>query len=94
MRSRPALAPALLIGSFLGVFTAAGASSAFAQESPYIVTYDHYLEEPGSLEVEYFSTFGTQRSGNDFVAPWVELEYRRHGMVDDRGLLRRTDHRP
>jgi hypothetical protein len=73
MRSRPALA--LLIGSFLGVFTAAGASSAFAQESPYIVTYDHYLEEPGSLEVEYFSTFGTQRSGNDFVAPWVELEY-------------------
>src|SRR5690242_13627332 len=23
-----------------------------AQESPYIVTYDHYLEEPGSLEVE------------------------------------------
>jgi len=73
MRSGPARA--LLIGSFLGVFTAAGASSAFAQESPYIVTYDHYLEEPGSLEVEYFSTFGTQRSGNDFMAPWVELEY-------------------
>ena len=36
---------------------------AFAQESPYIVTYDHYLEEPGSLEVEYFSTaFGTTRA--------------------------------
>ncbi|MGH9495018.1 MAG: hypothetical protein ACRD3B_08480 [Candidatus Sulfotelmatobacter sp.] len=46
-----------------------------AQESPYIVTYDHYLEEPGSLEVEYFSTFGTQRGGNDFVAPWIEFEY-------------------
>ena len=29
--------------------------SASAQESPYIVTYDHYLEEPGNLEVEYFS---------------------------------------
>jgi len=27
---------------------------ACSQESPYIVTYDHYLEEPGSLEVEYF----------------------------------------
>jgi len=39
-----------------------------AQEGPYIVTYDHYLEEPGSLEVEYFSTFGTQRHGNDFDA--------------------------
>lgn len=46
-----------------------------AQESPYIVTYDHYLEEPGNLEVEYFSTFGTQRGGNDFHAYWVELEY-------------------
>src|ERR1700730_818126 len=49
--------------------------SSFAQESPYIVTYDHYLEEPGSLEVEYFSTFGTQRAGNDFHASWVEFEY-------------------
>ena len=46
-----------------------------AQESPYIVTYDHYLEEPGNLDVEYFSTFGTQRGGNAFVAPWVEFEY-------------------
>lgn len=49
--------------------------SSFAQESPYIVTYDHYLEEPGSLEVEYFSTFGTQRNGNDFHAFWTEFEY-------------------
>jgi hypothetical protein len=46
-----------------------------AQESPYIVTYDHYLEEPGSLEVEYFSTFGTQRRGNDFDAFSTEFEY-------------------
>ena len=46
-----------------------------AQESPYIVTYDHYLEEPGNLEVEYFSTFGTQRGGNDFHAFWMEFEY-------------------
>ena len=46
-----------------------------AQESPYIVTYDHYLEEPGSLEAEYFSTFGTQRGGNDFHSFWMEFEY-------------------
>jgi hypothetical protein len=46
-----------------------------AQESPYIVAYDHYLEEPGNLDVEYFSTFGTQRGGNDFHAFWTELEY-------------------
>jgi hypothetical protein len=49
--------------------------AASAQESPYIVTYDHYLEEPGNLEVEYFSTFGTQRAGNDFHAYWMEFEY-------------------
>ena len=58
--------------SILALFSPA---PAVAQESPYIVTYDHYLEEPGSLEVEYFSTFGTQRGGNDFVAHWIEFEY-------------------
>jgi hypothetical protein len=46
-----------------------------AQESPYIVTYDHHLEEPGSLDIEYFSNFGTQAGGNDFHAYWVEFEY-------------------
>jgi hypothetical protein len=46
-----------------------------AQESPYIVTYDHHLEEPGNLEIEYFSTFGLQKRGNDFLASWVEFEY-------------------
>jgi len=40
-----------------------------------MVTYDHYLEEPGNLEVEYFSTFGTQRGGNDFNSYWMEFEY-------------------
>jgi hypothetical protein len=46
-----------------------------AQESPYIVAYDHYLEEPGNLEIEYFSTVGTQRGGNNFHAFWAEFEY-------------------
>jgi hypothetical protein len=46
-----------------------------SQENPYIVAYDHNLEEPGSLEVEYFSSFGTQRGGPDFHAYWAELEY-------------------
>lgn len=49
--------------------------SARAQENPYFVAYDHYLEEPGNLEIEYFSTFGTQRGGNDFHSYWMELEY-------------------
>jgi hypothetical protein len=65
---------------FLGLFLISSLSlvfafSAFPQESPYIVAYDHYLEEPGNLEVEYFSTLGTQRGGNDFHAFWVEFEY-------------------
>jgi hypothetical protein len=46
-----------------------------AQENPYIITYDHYLEEPGSLDVEYSSTFGTERAGNDFHSFWAEFEY-------------------
>jgi hypothetical protein len=50
------------------------AATTHAQESPYIVTYDHYLEEPGNLEVEYFSTFGTHRGGNPFLADWMEFE--------------------
>jgi len=46
-----------------------------AQDRAYIVTYDHYLEEPGSLEVEYSSVYGTQRGGNNFHAFWAEFEY-------------------
>ncbi len=47
-----------------------------AQESPYFVTYDHHLEEPGNLEVEAFSTLGVTRSPQPgYIAPWSELEY-------------------
>ena len=53
----------------------AASRSLKAQESPYFVAYDHYLEEPGNLEVEYFSTFGTQRGGNNFHSYWTEFEY-------------------
>ena len=53
----------------------AGARPIRSQENPYIVAYDHNLEEPGNLEVEYFSTFGTQRGGNDFHGFWSEFEY-------------------
>ena len=65
----------------IGFLSAALAAIAFspsraqAQESPYMVTYDHYLEEPGNLEVEYFSTLGTQRARHNFHAGWLELEY-------------------
>ena len=66
----------VLIGSFfLSVLSIFSPPPALAQENPYIVAYDHYLEEPGNLEIEYFSTLGTQRGGNNFHAFWVEFEY-------------------
>jgi hypothetical protein len=65
----------LAIAGLFAAILMASAGLASAQESPYIVAYDHYLEEPGNLEVEYFSTFGTQRGGNDFNAYWAEFEY-------------------
>jgi hypothetical protein len=75
----PESVPRFVRNSYRGIFFLGfliwGCGSAFAQESPYIVTYDHYLEEPGNLEVEYFSTFGTQRGGNDFHSFWMEFEY-------------------
>jgi hypothetical protein len=46
-----------------------------AQENPYFVAYDHNLEEPRNLEIEYLSTYGTQRAGNDFHSFWTEFEY-------------------
>ncbi len=60
---------------FLSVLWGFSPPLAIAQENPYFVAYDHYLEEPGNLEIEYFSTFGTQRGGNDFHAYWAEFEY-------------------
>lgn len=56
----------VLLQGFWMFALAALASFVQAQERPYIVTYNHYLEEPGNLEMEYFSTFGTQRGGNAF----------------------------
>lgn len=53
-----------------------GLALAQAQESPYFVTYDHHLEEPGNLEIEVFTTSGIPRSGQvAYLAPYMELEY-------------------
>ena len=72
---RKMIDPIRLRASLLVPLLLLGAQAAVAQESPYFVTYDHYLEEPGSLDVGLSSTFGTQRAGNDFNAFWLELEY-------------------
>lgn len=70
----PAFRPFLKL-FILSVLFAFLPGAAPAQENPYFVAYDHFLEEPGNLEIEYFSTFGTQRGSNDFHAYWMEFEY-------------------
>jgi hypothetical protein len=61
------------------------ASFAHAQESPYFVTYDHHLEEPGNIAVETFTTMGVPRTPEPhepwerpqsfYAAPYIEVEY-------------------
>lgn len=76
LRVKPSsLARSSVLGAWALLIFALFGSYSRAQESPYIVTYDHYLEEPGNLDVEYFSTFGTQRNANEFHAFWMEFEY-------------------
>ncbi len=49
---------------------------ASAQESPYFVTYDHHLEEPGNLELAVSTTAGpTRGAANSYFAPYLEVEY-------------------
>jgi len=60
---------------FLVLFLVGLAAPLRAQERPYFVTYDHYLEEPGSLEVAFNPLFGTQRAGHAFFGEWTEFEY-------------------
>jgi hypothetical protein len=51
------------------------ARSASSQERAYFVTYDHYLEEPGNLEIAIANTSGFPKDGRGYAAPWIELEY-------------------
>lgn len=46
-----------------------------AQESPYFVTYDHHMEEPGNLEIAFTPVLGTPKQGARSLASSLELEY-------------------
>jgi hypothetical protein len=47
-----------------------------AQETPYILTYTHHMEEPGSLEVALNPVVGVPKGGaRHFTASSLELEY-------------------
>jgi hypothetical protein len=52
------------------------AGRSFAQESPFFVTYNHHMEEPGNLDIEASTTNDIPRSGQRFYfAPYTEFEY-------------------
>ena len=62
--------------SLLTLFLVAASAPASAQEKPYFVTYDHYLEERGNLEIAVATTSGFPKGGHKgYFAPWLELEY-------------------
>jgi hypothetical protein len=63
------------LGAFLVLWSCLACPRARAQESPYFLAYDHYLEEAGNLELEYASTLATQRGGNAFHGFWMEFDY-------------------
>jgi hypothetical protein len=48
---------------------------AAAQELPYFVTYSQHMEEPGNLEIEFFSVIGSPPGANPFWGSNIEFEY-------------------
>lgn len=46
-----------------------------AQEAPYFVTYDHHMEEPGNLEIEFEPTMARPSGGNRSFSGTAEVEY-------------------
>ena len=66
---------AKFIYSFL-IFLLFFATRSFAQESPFFVTYNHHMEEPGNLDIEVSTTNDIPKSGQRFYfAPYTEFEY-------------------
>lgn len=70
-QSQLALAATLILAASLAAF----APAARAQESPYFITYDHHMEEPGNLEVAFTSSSATPKQGTRTLASNFEFEY-------------------
>src|SRR5436309_580066 len=68
--------PSLRLASASAFGLALVSSPVLAQDRAYFATYDHYLEEPGNLEVAVATTTGAPKNHNAaYTAPWLELEY-------------------
>jgi hypothetical protein len=64
------------IAAFAIAFTFNCSALASAQERAYFVTYDHYLEERGNLEIAVASTTGIPKKNEPaYTAPWLEVEF-------------------
>ena len=48
---------------------------AYAGDRPYFITYDHTMEEPGSLEIETSGLTGQPKGGDTFTSGLMEFEY-------------------
>ncbi len=46
-----------------------------SSQTPYFVTYTHYLEEPGNLEISFLPTIGVPKTGPRFGSALLEFEY-------------------
>jgi hypothetical protein len=68
----PYLAIAVLVVFGSSLFFA---STARAQEPPYLVTYSDALEEPGNLEIAIKGVQAAPKNGNSFAGAVLELEY-------------------
>ncbi len=51
------------------------AAVARAQEGPYFVAYNHHMEEPGNLEIEFEPTTARPNGGSRFYSGLAEFEY-------------------
>ena len=83
------------LSSVLTVLICLFAHCAIAQERAYFVTYDHYLEERGTLEIAIATTTGFPKGGDSaYTAPWLELEYGLTGWRwENRFRPLKTEHR-
>ena len=63
------------LSTLLFLFPLIATHPARAQELPYFVTYSHYLEEPGDLELEFKGVTGEPNGGNRFYGGNMEFEY-------------------
>src|SRR5207244_7457651 len=56
-----------IMSAVLAVGPLLAPGKAVAQESPYIVTYDHHMEEPHALEISLTPVVAAPKQGNHFA---------------------------